>query len=144
MGLATEPSTHLTDPHMGTMIVPDAAPAGLVGMIHAPIVTMIVVSHDIGRGNREIGQVPTPLPFQDHEGVRTPGLMEQPIQSVERVDPDPIPLGGEMLLTPFGDIVVELMVGMKVLAVVNWQKGVKRQTRHRLGLTIDARLGFLG
>ena len=144
MGLATEPSTHLTDPHMGTMIVPDATPTGLVGMIHAPIVTMIVVSHDIGRGNREIGQVPTPLPFQDHEGVRTPGLMEQPIQSIERVDPDPIPLGGEMLLTPAGDIVMELMVGMKVLAVMNRQKGVKWQTMHRLGLTIDARLGLLG
>ena len=113
-------------------------------MIHAPIATMIVVSHDIGGGNREIGQVPTPLPFQDHEGVRTPGLMEQPIQSVERVDPDPIPLGGEMLLTPIGNIVVELMVGMKVLAVVNRQKGVKGQTMHRLGLTIDTCSGFLG
>ena len=129
---------------MGTMIVPNATPAFPMRMIHAPIVTMIVMSHDIGCGNREIGQVPTPLPFQDHEGVRTPGLMEQPIQSVERVDSDPIPLGGEMLLTPIGDIVVELMVGMKVLAVVNGQKGVKRQTMHCLGLTIDARLGFLG
>ena len=144
MGLATEPSTHLTDPHMGTMIVPDATPTGLVGMIHAPIVTMIVVSHDIGRGNREIGQIPTPLPFQDHERVRIPGLLEQPIQAIERVDPDPIPLGGEMLLTPIGDIVVELMVGMKVLAVMNRQKGVKGQTMHCLGLTIDTRLGLLG
>ena len=113
-------------------------------MIHTPIVTLIVMSHDIDRGNREIGQVPTPLPFQDHEGVRIPGFMEQPIQSVERVDPDPIPLGGEMLLTPIDDIVVELMVGMKVLAVVNRQKGVKGQTMHRLGLTIDTRSGFLG
>ena len=144
MGLATEPSTHLTDPHMRTMIVPNAAPTGLVGMIHAPIVTMIVVSHDIGRGNREIGQVWAALPFQDHEGVRTPGLMEQPIQSIERVDPDPIPLGGEMLLTPTGDIVVELMVGMKVLAIMNWQKGVKGQAMHGLGWTIDARFSFLG
>ena len=125
------------------MIVPDAAPTGLVGMIHAPIVTMIVVSHDIGRGNREIGQVPTPLPFQDYEGARTPGLLEQPIQSVERVDPDSIPLGSEMLLTPIGDIVVELMVGMKVLAVMNRQKGVKRQSMHRLGLTIDTRSGLI-
>ena len=144
MGLATEPSTHLTDPYMGTMIVPNAAPTGLVGMIHAPIVTMIVVSHDIGRGNREIGQVPTPLPFQDHEGVRTPGLMEQPIQSVERVDPDPIPLGGEMLLTPTGDIVSHLFVGMKVWTIVIRQKGFKRQAMHGPGLTIDARLGLLG
>ena len=55
---------------------------------------MIVVSHDIGGGNREIGQVPTSLPFQDHEGVGKLGLMEQSIQSIERVDPDPIPLGG--------------------------------------------------
>ena len=144
MSLATEPSTHLTGSYVGATIVPDAAPTCLVEMIHAPIVTMIVMSHDIGRGNREIGQVPTPLPFQDHEGVRTPGFMEQPIQSVERVDPDPIPLGGEMLLTPIGDIVVELMIGMKVLAVMNRQKGVKRQTMHRLGLTIDASLDLLG
>ena len=142
--MATEPATHLTDPYMGTMIVPNAAPTGLVGMIHAPIVTMIVMSHDIGCGNREIGQVPTPLPFQDHQGVRIPGLLQQFSQTIERVDPDPISLGGEMLLTPFGDIIFHLMVGMKVLAVVNGHKGVKRQTMHGLGLTIDARLGFLG
>ena len=142
--MATEPSAHLTDPYMGTMIVPNAAPTGLVGMIHAPIVTMIIVSHDIGCGNREIGQVPTPLPFQDHKGVRIPGLLQQLSQSIERVDPDPIPLGGEMLLTPLGDIVVELMVGMKLLAVMNGHKGVKRQTMHCLGLTIDTCPSFFG
>ena len=126
------------------MIVPDATPTGLVGMIHAPIVTMIVVSHDISGGNREISQVPTPLPFQDHEGVGQSGLMEQSVQSIERVDPDPISLGGEILLTPIGDIVLKLMVRMKVLAVMNWQKGVKRQAVHGLGLTIHARFGLLG
>ena len=100
------------------MIVPDPTPSCLVGMILAPIATMIVVSHDIGGGNGEIGQVPTPLPFQDHEGVSKLGLMEQSIQSIERVNPDPIPLGGEMLLTPTGEIVSHLFVGMKVLAIV--------------------------
>ena len=125
------------------MMVPHAAPTGLVGMIHAPIVTMIVVSHDIGRGNREIGQVPTPLPFQDHERVSKRGLLQHFSQTVERVNPDPIPLGGEMLLTPTGDIVSHLIVGMKVLAVV---RGVRfeGQAMHGLGLTIDARLGLLG
>ena len=129
---------------MGAMIVPNAAPTSLVGMIHAPIVTLIVMSHNIGRGNREIGQVWAALPFQDHERVRKWGLLQQFSQSIKRVDPDPIPLGGEMLLTPMGNIVSHLMVGMKVLAVVNRQKGVKGQTMHSLGLTIDARLGFLG
>ena len=114
-----------------------------MGMIHAPIATMIVVSHDIGGGNREIGQVPTPLPFQDHEGVSQRGLMEQSIQSIERVDPDPISLGGEMLLTPIGDIVSHLFVGMKVLAIVRCV-GFEGQAMHGLGLTINARLSFLG
>ena len=126
------------------MIVPDPTPSCPVGMIHAPIASMIVVSHDIGGGNREIGQVPTPLPFQDHEGVGQRGLMEQSIQSIERVDPDPIPLGGEMLLTPTGDIVSHLFVRMKILAVMNRHKRVKRQAMHGLGLTIDARFGLLG
>ena len=143
MGLATEPSTHLTDPHMSTMIVPNTAPTFPMRMIHAPIVTLIVMSHDIGGGNGEIGQVPTPLPFQDHEGVRKRGLLQQFSQTIERVDPDPIPLGGEMLLTPIGDIVMELMVGMKVLAIMNWHKGVKGQTMHCLGLTIDARSSLI-
>ena len=129
---------------MGAMIMPNPTPTGLMGMILTPIATMIVVSHDIGGGNREIGQVPTPLPFQDHEGVGQRGLLEQSVQSIERVDPDPFPLGGEMLLTPTGDIVSHLFVGMKVLAVMNGHKRVKRQTMHGLGLTIDARLGLLG
>ena len=125
------------------MMVPDATPTGLVTMIHAPIVSMIVVSHDIGGGNREIGQVPTPLPFQDHEGVSKRGLLQHFSQAVERVNPDSISLGGEMLLTPTGDIVSRLIVGMKVLAIV---RGVRfeGQAMHGLGLTIDARSGFLG
>ena len=125
------------------MIVPDPTPSCPVGMIHAPIATMIVMSHDIGRGNGEIGQVWATLPFQDHEGVGKPGFMEQSVQSIECEHPQPLPLGGEMLLTPTGDIVSHLIVGMKVLAVV---RGVRfeRQAMHGLGLTIDARLGFLG
>ena len=125
------------------MIVPDPTPSCPVGMIHAPIATMIVMSHDIGGGNREIGQVPTPLPFQDHEGVSKLGLMEQSIQSIERVNPDPIPLGGEMLLTPTGDIVSHLIVGMKVLAIVHCV-GFEGQAMYGLGLTINTRLGLLG
>ena len=125
------------------MIVPDATPSCPVGMIHAPIATMIVMGHDIGGGNREIGQVPTPLPFQDHEGVGKRGFMEQSVQPIEREHPQSSPLGGEMLLTPTGDIVSHLIVGMKVLAVV---RGVRfeGQAMHGLGLTIDARLGLLG
>ena len=126
------------------MIVPDATPTCHVGMILTPIATMIVVSHDIGGGNREIGQVSTPLSFQDHEGVGKPGLMEQSVQPIERKHPYSAPLGGEMLLTPLGDIVLHLMVGMKVFMMVIRQKGVERQAMHRLGLTIDTRSGFLG
>ena len=48
-----------------------------------------------------------------------------------------------MLLTPTGDIVSHLMVGMKVLAIVRGV-GFERQAMHGLGLTIDARLGLLG
>ena len=125
------------------MIVPDAAPTFLVGMIHAPIATMIVVCHDIDSGNREIGQVRATLPFQDHEGVRKRGLLEQSIQTIERKHAQSFPLGGEILLTPTGDIVSHLMVGMKVLAVVSRVR-FKRQAMHRLGLTIDARFGLLG
>ena len=95
-------------------------------------------------GNGEIGQVRATLPFQDHEGVEKAGLMEQSIQTIEREHPQPSPLGGEMLLTPTGDIVSHLIVGMKVLTIVIRQKGFKRQSMHCLGLTIDARLGLLG
>ena len=125
------------------MIVPDAAPTFLVGMIHAPIATMIVVSHDIDSGNREIGQVRATLPFQDHEGVRKLGLLEQSIQTIEREHTQPSPLGGEMLLTPTGDIVLDLMVGMKFMAVVSRVR-FEWQSMHRPGLTIDARFGLLG
>ena len=79
-------------------------------------------------GNGEIGQVRATLPFQDHEGVGKPGLMEQSIQTIEREHPQPSPLGGEMLLTPTGDIVSHLIVGMKVLTIVIRQKGFKRQS----------------
>ena len=125
------------------MIVPDPTLSCPVGMIHAPIASMIVMGHDIGRGNREIGQVWATLPFQDHEGVGERGLLEQFSQSIEREHPQPFPLGGEMLLTPTGDIVSHLIVRMKVLAVVRRVR-FKRQAMHGLGLTIDARLGFLG
>ena len=144
MGLATEPTTHLTDPYVGTMIVPDATPACLVGIIHAPIATMIVVSHDIGSGNGEIGQVRATLPFQDHEGIGKSGLLEQFSQPIEREHPQPFPLGGEILLTPIGDIVLELMVGMKLVVIVIRQRGVKRQSMHGMGLTIHARFGLRG
>ena len=76
------------------MIVPDSTPSFLMGMIHAPIATMIVVSHDIDGGNGEIGQVRATLPFQDHEGVGKPGLMEQSIQTIEREHPQSSPAGG--------------------------------------------------
>ena len=123
------------------MMVPDATPTFLVAMIHTPIASMIVVSHDIGRGNREIGQVWAALPFQDHERVGKLGLMEQSVQPIKREHPQSAPLGGEMLLTPTGDIVSHLIVGMKVFIR---QRRVKRQAMHGLGLTIDERLGFLG
>ena len=125
------------------MIVPDSTPSFLVGMIHAPIATMIVVSHDIDGGNGEIGQVRATLPFQDHEGVGKPGLLEQSIQTIEREHTQPSPLGGEMLFTPSRDIVSHLIVGMKVLAVVSRVR-FEWQSMHRPGLTIDARLGLLG
>ena len=48
-----------------------------------------------------------------------------------------------MLLTPTGDIVSHLIVGMKVLAIVRCV-GFEGQAMHGLGLTIDARLGLLG
>ena len=59
------------------------------------------------------------MPFQDHDRVRNPGLLEQPIQAIEREDTQPPSFGGETLLTPAGDIVPHLMVGMKFMAVVS-------------------------
>ena len=100
------------------MIVPDPTFTGSVGMIHAPITPLIVGGQDIDGGNGKIGQVPTPLPFQDHEGVRKFGFVQQSIQTIECQHPESIPLGGKVLLTPTGEIVLDLMVGMKVLAVV--------------------------
>ena len=103
----------------------------------------IVGGHDIDGGNGQISQVRTPLPFQDHEGVRKPRVVEQSIQAIHGENTHPPPFGGEILLTPAGDIVSHLMVGMKWVAVVRCV-GFKRQTMHGLGLTVDACLGFLG
>ena len=125
------------------MIVPDPTPTFPIGMIHATIAALMMGGHDIDRGDGKRGQVPAALPFQDHDGIRKPGLLEQSIQSIEREDPEPSPLGGEILLTPTGDIVFDLMVGMKFMAVVSRVR-FKWQTMHRLGLTIDASLGLLG
>ena len=125
------------------MIVPDSTPTSPISMIHAPITALIMGGHDIDRGDGKRGQVPAALPFQDHEGVRKPGLLEQSIQTIEREHTQPTPLGGEILLTPTGDIVLDLMVGMKFVAVVSRLR-FKWQAMHRLGLTIDARLGLLG
>ena len=58
---------------MRVMIVPD--PAFSVGMVHAPIATLIVVGHDIDGGDEKISQVRSPPPFQDHEGKRKRGLL---------------------------------------------------------------------
>ena len=122
------------------MIVPDPTLTGSVGMIHAPITPLIVGGQDTDGGNGKSGQVPTPLPFQDHEGVRH--LLEQSIQTVECEHPESIPLGGKVPLTPTGEIVLDLMVGMKLLAVVRRGR-FKGQPVHCLGLTIDTRLSFL-
>ena len=126
---------------MRATIVPDPTPTRPVGMIHAPIATMIMGGHDIGRSDGKRGQVPTPLPFQDHQGVRT--LLAQAIQTIQGEYSNPTPLGGEVLLTPTGEIVLDLRVGMKCLAVVHCGR-FKRQPMHRPGLTIDTRLGLLG
>ena len=48
-----------------------------------------------------------------------------------------------MLLTPTGDIVSHLFVGMKVLAIVRCVR-FEGQAMYGLGLTINARLGLLG
>ena len=79
------------------MIVPDSTPTFPISMIHAPITALIMGGDDIDRGDGKRGQVPAALPFQDHEGVRKPGLLEQSIQTIEREDPEPSPLGGEIL-----------------------------------------------
>ena len=113
-------------------------------MIQAPIATLIIGGQDIDGGGGKRSQVPATLPFQDHEGVGKRGLLEQSIQPIEREHPHSFPLGGEMLLTPAGDMVSHLIVGMKVLTIVIRQKRFKGQAMHRLGLTIDARLGLLG
>ena len=125
------------------MIVPDPTPTFPVGVIHAPITALIMGGHDIDRGNGKMGQVLAILPFEDHDGVRKSGFVQQSIQSIQREYPEPTPLGGEILLTPTGDIVLDLMVGMKFVAVVSRLR-FKWQAMHRLGLTIDARLGLLG
>ena len=117
------------------MIVPDPTPAFPVGMIHAPITALIM------GGNGKRGQVPAALPFEDHEGIRQ--FVQPSRQSIEREHPEPTPLGGEILLTPAGDIVLDLMVGMECMAVVSRVR-FRRQAMHRLGLTIDASLGLLG
>ena len=121
--------------------MPDPTPTRPVGMIHAPITPLIVGGHDIGRSDGKRGQVPTPLPFQDHEGVRP--LLAQAIQTIQGEYSNPTPLGGEVLLTPTSQIGLDLRVGMKCLAVVSRER-FKRQSMQSPGLTIDARLGLLG
>ena len=128
---------------MRAMIVPDPTPTCPIRMIQAPIAALIIGGQDIDRGGGKRGQVSAALPFQDHEGVRKRGLLEQSIQTIEREHTQSFPLGGEMLLTPTRDIVSHLIVGMKVLAVVSRVR-FEWQSMHRLGLTIDARLGLLG
>ena len=115
------------------MIVPDPTFTGSIGMIHAPITALIVGGHHIGGSNGKRGQVPTPLPFQDHEGGRP--LLEQSIQAIEGEHPNPRPLGGKVLVTPTGEIVLDLMVGMKLLAVIRRGR-FKRQT-HALCVSDD-------
>ena len=122
------------------MIVPDPTPTLPVCMIHAPIAAVVVGGHDIDGGD---GQVSAALPFQDHHRVRKPGLLEHSIQTIEREDTQPPPFGGEILLTPAGDIIPHLMVGMKFMAVVSGVR-FKRQTMHCPGLTIHAGSGLLG
>ena len=126
---------------MRATIVPDPAAAIPVRMIHAPIATMVVGGHDIDRGDGKRGQIPTPLPFQDHEGVRP--RLAQSIQPIEGKHPEPSPWRGQVLLTPTSEIVLELRVGMEFLAVVR-RVWFKRQPMHCLSLTIDPGLGLLG
>ena len=114
------------------MFVPDPTPTLPVSMIHAPIAA------DGGDG-----QVSAALPFQDHHRVQKPGLLEHSIQTIEREHPEPTPLGDEIPLTLAGDIVLDLMVGMKFVAIVSRVR-FKWQTMRLLGLTIDTSLGLLG
>ena len=123
------------------MIVVDPTPTFPVGMIHAPIAALIIGGQDIDRGDGKRGQVLATLPFLDHEGIRQ--FVQPSRQSIHREDPEPSPLGSEILLTPTGDIVLDLMVGMKFVAIVSRVR-FKWQTMHRPGLTIDASLGLLG
>ena len=123
------------------MIMPDPTLTGSVSMVHAPITALIVGGHHIGSSNGKIGQVPTPLPLQDHEGVRP--LLAQSIQTIEGEHSDSIPLGGEVLVTPTGEIILDLPVGMKLVAVVRRGR-FKRQPMHGPGLTINTPLGLLG
>ena len=125
------------------MIVPDPTPTFPVGMIHAPITALIMGGHDIDRSDGKMGQVLATLPFQDHDGIRKSGFVQQSIQSIHREYPEPTPLGGEILLTPTGDIVLDLMVGMKFVAIVSRVR-FKWQTMHCPGLTIHAGSGLLG
>ena len=124
------------------MIVPDPATAFPVAMMRAPITAMIVGGHDIDGGCGKTGQVPAALTFQDDDLVRKPWLLEQSIQTIEREDTQPPPFGGEILLTPAGDIVPHLIVGMEFMAVVLCHIRFKRQTMHRPGLTIHSGSGL--
>ena len=118
IGLSTQPTTHLTGLYLSAMIVPDPTTAFSISMIHAPIAAMIVGGHDIDAGYEKTGQVPAALVFQDDDRVRKPWLLEQPVQAIEGEDTQPPSFGGEIVLTPAGDIVPHLMVGMKFMAVV--------------------------
>ena len=75
------------------MIVPDPTTALFVGMIRAPITAMIVGGHDIDGGYGKTGQVPAALPFQDHDRVGKPGLVEHSIQAIEGEDTQPPSFG---------------------------------------------------
>ena len=98
------------------MIMPDPTLTSSLSMVHAPITSLIVRGHHIGSSNRKISQVRTPLPFQDHEGGRP--FLAQSIQAIEGEHSDSMPLGGQVPLTPTGEIILDLPVGMKLVAVV--------------------------
>ena len=78
---------------MSAMTVPDAAPTGSMMMIQTPIAALIIGGQDIDGGSGKRGQVPATLPFQDHEGVRKRGLLEQSVQPIEREHTHSFPLG---------------------------------------------------
>ena len=90
-----------------------------------------------------MGQGPAALPFEDHDGVRKSGFVQQSIQSIKREHPSLPRWGGEILLTPAGDIVLDLMVGMECIAVVSRVR-FKWQAMHCPGLTIHGGSGLLG